>query len=284
MASRPRVYIGRLPSRARESDVERFFRGYGKVRDVMLKNGFGFVELDDYRDADDAIRDLDGRELCGERVSLEIAKGIPRGAGGAFVSGYVPPPASSRYYSDKGRSRDSGRSGGGGASSRPGFGRPSNGYKVIIENLSTHCNWQDLKDMCEEYGEILYADAHHYRRNEAVVEFAKKGDMEYAVQKLDGKAVNGKRMKMIPENNRHSRSLSPLAKSRSRSRERHSSRRSRGRDDQSRSRSPIGRKRSRSDDDGHHNGRDRNRSGSVDRYESRRSRSSRGSRSRSRSD
>ena len=85
--SRPRVYVGRLSSRAREYDVEKFFRGYGKVRDIMLKNGYGFVEFDDYKDADDAIHDLNGRELCGERVMLEIAKGIPRGAGGAFVSG-----------------------------------------------------------------------------------------------------------------------------------------------------------------------------------------------------
>ena len=38
-----RVYIGRLPYQAREKDVERFFRGFGRIRDVNLKNGFGFV-------------------------------------------------------------------------------------------------------------------------------------------------------------------------------------------------------------------------------------------------
>ena len=38
-----RVYIGRLSYHAREKDVERFFKGFGKVRDVMLKNGYGFV-------------------------------------------------------------------------------------------------------------------------------------------------------------------------------------------------------------------------------------------------
>lgn len=38
-----RVYIGNLPSRATERDVEHFFRGYGRIREVMLKNGFGFV-------------------------------------------------------------------------------------------------------------------------------------------------------------------------------------------------------------------------------------------------
>ena len=41
--STSRVYIGRLPSRATRRDVERFFRGFGRIRDVVLKNGFGFV-------------------------------------------------------------------------------------------------------------------------------------------------------------------------------------------------------------------------------------------------
>lgn len=38
-----RLYVGRLSSRASERDVEHFFRGYGKIADVVLKDGFGFV-------------------------------------------------------------------------------------------------------------------------------------------------------------------------------------------------------------------------------------------------
>ena len=38
-----RVYIGRLSYQAKEKDVERFFRGFGRIRDINLKNGFGFV-------------------------------------------------------------------------------------------------------------------------------------------------------------------------------------------------------------------------------------------------
>lgn len=38
-----RVYIGRLSYRASERDIEHFFRGYGRIRDIVLKNGFGFV-------------------------------------------------------------------------------------------------------------------------------------------------------------------------------------------------------------------------------------------------
>jgi len=38
-----RVYIGRIPDTARDRDVERFFKGYGRIREILLKNGYGFV-------------------------------------------------------------------------------------------------------------------------------------------------------------------------------------------------------------------------------------------------
>uniref|UniRef100_F1KYU8 Serine/arginine-rich splicing factor 4 n=1 Tax=Ascaris suum TaxID=6253 RepID=F1KYU8_ASCSU len=74
-----RVYVGRLSFRAQERDVERFFRGYGHISEVLMKNGYAFVEFTDYRDADDAVRDLNGRSLFGDRVIVELAKSRPRG-------------------------------------------------------------------------------------------------------------------------------------------------------------------------------------------------------------
>lgn len=38
-----RVFIGRLSHSARDRDVERFFKGYGKIMEIVLKTGFGFV-------------------------------------------------------------------------------------------------------------------------------------------------------------------------------------------------------------------------------------------------
>ena len=42
-----RVYLGRLPPTVRQRDIERFFEGYGKVHDIVIKNGFGFLVGDD---------------------------------------------------------------------------------------------------------------------------------------------------------------------------------------------------------------------------------------------
>uniref|UniRef100_A0A8D3CM36 Serine and arginine rich splicing factor 5b n=1 Tax=Scophthalmus maximus TaxID=52904 RepID=A0A8D3CM36_SCOMX len=77
-----RIFIGRLSPSAREKDVERFFKGYGRIRDIDLKRGFGFVEFDDPRDAEDAVYELDGKELCNERVTIEHARVRLRGGRG----------------------------------------------------------------------------------------------------------------------------------------------------------------------------------------------------------
>uniref|UniRef100_A0A8C7WGL8 Serine and arginine rich splicing factor 6 n=2 Tax=Salmoninae TaxID=504568 RepID=A0A8C7WGL8_ONCMY len=74
----PRIYVGKLNYNAREKDLQRFFNGYGKLMEIDLKNGYGFVEFEDNRDADDAVYELNGKELCGERVTVEHARGPRR--------------------------------------------------------------------------------------------------------------------------------------------------------------------------------------------------------------
>ena len=46
------------------------FSKYGPVRNVWVARrppGFAFVEMEDPRDADDAVRGLDGTRICGSR-------------------------------------------------------------------------------------------------------------------------------------------------------------------------------------------------------------------------
>lgn len=64
-----RVYVGHIPYEARERDIERFFKGYGRIREILLKRGFAFVELGDPRDADDAVYELNGRSMLGMRFA-----------------------------------------------------------------------------------------------------------------------------------------------------------------------------------------------------------------------
>lgn len=43
MSSGTRVYVGRLSNDTREKDLERFFKGYGRLTEVLMKNGYSFV-------------------------------------------------------------------------------------------------------------------------------------------------------------------------------------------------------------------------------------------------
>ena len=61
--------------------------------------GFAFVEFDDERDAEDAVRGLDGTQMCGVRVRVEHSTGRVRpkpwargggGGGGRDRGGYNP--------------------------------------------------------------------------------------------------------------------------------------------------------------------------------------------------
>lgn len=64
-----RVYIGRLARDARERDLERLFKGYGDIREINIKNGYGFVEFKDPRDAEDVVYDFHGKDFLGERYA-----------------------------------------------------------------------------------------------------------------------------------------------------------------------------------------------------------------------
>jgi arginine/serine-rich splicing factor 4/5/6 len=207
-----RVYVGRLSYDVRERDLEKFFKGYGRVREILLKNGFGFVEFDDYRDADDAVYELNGKDLLGERVVLEHARGPSRRAGNSFTrrrGGWM----------DKGMSRDQSRS-------DKRYGPPTRtDYRVIVENLSSRVSWQDLKDFMRAAGEVTYADAHKQHRNEGVVEFSTRSDMHNAIDKLNGTELSGRKIKIVEDRHRRRRSRT-RSRSRSirRSRSRSSSR------------------------------------------------------------
>ncbi|KOB69761.1 Splicing factor arginine/serine-rich 6 [Operophtera brumata] len=149
-----RVYVGGLPHGVRDRDLEKFFKGLGRISDVLIKNGYGFVEFEDYRDADDAVYELNGKELLGERVVVEPARGIDRSA--------------DRYRRERPSDRDRGRSRyDNGLNYR--YGPPTRTeYRLTVENLSSRISWQDLKDYMRQAGEVTYADAHKQHRNEGI--------------------------------------------------------------------------------------------------------------------
>lgn len=63
------LYVGNLSAEGDEKAIRALFSRYGVVREVLMKNGYAFVEFEDACSADTAMRDLNG-ELMFTRKSL----------------------------------------------------------------------------------------------------------------------------------------------------------------------------------------------------------------------
>uniref|UniRef100_A0A4W5QLX2 Serine and arginine rich splicing factor 6b n=1 Tax=Hucho hucho TaxID=62062 RepID=A0A4W5QLX2_9TELE len=193
----PRVYVGRLSYRVREEDIHSFFFcGCGMLLEVDLKN----VEFDDTRDADDAVYELNGKDLHGERVIIEHARG---------------PRTDRDGYGGGGSSGGGGRNNSGYSSRiRTGwdkYGQPvRTEYRLIVDNLSSRCSWQDLK---------VNTGSEQERPNEGVIAFCSRSDMR-ALDKLDGTNINRRKMEDKPRRRRSYSGSCSRSHSRRRSRSR----------------------------------------------------------------
>ncbi|PAV76864.1 hypothetical protein WR25_25964 [Diploscapter pachys] len=92
-----KVYVGGLPNDATSQELEDVFYRFGRIRKVWVARrppGFAFVEFEDGRDAEDAVKALDGSRICGVRARVELSHGRRRnggsggGGGGGGGGGY----------------------------------------------------------------------------------------------------------------------------------------------------------------------------------------------------
>jgi len=76
------LFVGRLPLDLRPRELEDLFIKYGRIsRCDVKRGGYGFVEYEDPRDAEDAIKYCDGMRAFGGRIVVEWARGSNRGGG-----------------------------------------------------------------------------------------------------------------------------------------------------------------------------------------------------------
>ncbi|QDV33480.1 RNA recognition motif domain-containing protein [Tautonia plasticadhaerens] len=83
-----RLYVGNLAYSVNDADLLALFEQYGAVRSAQVlkdretnrSRGFGFVEMDNDDEADNAISALDGQDNAGRRLTVNEAR--PRTPGG----------------------------------------------------------------------------------------------------------------------------------------------------------------------------------------------------------
>ena len=76
------IYIGNLSYEISEEDLQKTFSEFGEVVSVKIikdqyngrSKGFGFVEMPNRVEANNAIADLNDKELKGRRIKVNMAK------------------------------------------------------------------------------------------------------------------------------------------------------------------------------------------------------------------
>nr|CAD7454398.1 unnamed protein product [Timema tahoe] len=195
-----KVYVGNLSSSASKHEIESAFSKYGPLRNVWVArnpSGFAFVEFEDPRDAEDAVRGLDGTRVCGTRVRVEMSSGRSRrGGGGRRGSG----PPRSRSPRRRTRSRSRSRSGSPRRSRSDSRDRRYRDWdlscKVYVGNLGSSASKHDIESAFSKYGPLKNVWVARNPPGFAFVEYEDPRDAEDAVRGLDGTRVCGSRVRV----------------------------------------------------------------------------------------
>lgn len=205
-----------------------FFR---TLTPLLSPIGFAFVEFEDKRDAEYAVKDMDGRQIMGKRVRCELSR-----RGGA-------------------RGEEVAKSARGPPQRTP--------YRIKISGLPENASWKELKDIFRKDTEPVYVDLRG--RGTAVAEFAAEADVGRAIELFNDTKVMGSRIRIekdLTDGNERSDSWQKVDRPSRREggRDRDRDRDRGGGRDRSRSRERYsGRDRSRSRDRYRGSGRDRDR-------------------------
>ena len=117
-----KLFIGSLSFSTTSEGLREFFTQCGNVTSATVitdqfsgrSRGFGFVEMSTPEEAQAAVQRLNGKDLDGRQIKVEMAK--PAGSGGGGGGARRP-----------GGGGGGGRGGFGGGGGRPGGGRPGGG-------------------------------------------------------------------------------------------------------------------------------------------------------------
>lgn len=93
-----KLYVGGLAYSVTDKELEELFAAQGKIisatvikdRDSGQSKGFGFVEMDDIKEAQGAIKELNGKDLSGRSIMVNQARPQEdrRPTGGSFRRTY----------------------------------------------------------------------------------------------------------------------------------------------------------------------------------------------------
>lgn len=94
------IYVGNLPYRTTEEELSTTFSEFGQVKSARIikdretgqSKGFGFVEMPDRNEGQEAIRAMDGKEYLGRTLKVNEARPKSPDTSGRFSRSSGPRP------------------------------------------------------------------------------------------------------------------------------------------------------------------------------------------------
>lgn len=71
----PQIFITHLSRHINEDDLRYSFKGFGEIRSIQIKKGYGFITFDKISSAQAAIAEMDGKELDGSKIVVAPTNG-----------------------------------------------------------------------------------------------------------------------------------------------------------------------------------------------------------------
>ncbi len=76
------IYVGNLSYKMTDESLGKLFAEFGSVseskvvtdRETRRSKGFGFIEMPNQEEGEEAIKQLDGREIDGRNIKVNVAK------------------------------------------------------------------------------------------------------------------------------------------------------------------------------------------------------------------
>ncbi|MCY3818511.1 MAG: RNA-binding protein [Gammaproteobacteria bacterium] len=77
-----KIYIGNMPYSVTSEELSALFEAHGRVQDAQViadretgrSKGFGFIDMPDNSEADEAIKALNGTQLKGRQITVNQAR------------------------------------------------------------------------------------------------------------------------------------------------------------------------------------------------------------------
>ena len=181
------IFVGNLTYHCTPDDLRDFFSQIGDVvrADIITSRGhhrgMGTVEFTDAKYVDEAIRQYDGSMFMDRQIFVRQDNPPPATAPSTFS----PSSSASSYERRNGPRKQI-------------TGPPplrQQGYEILVGNIPFSLNWQALKDMFRDCGEVTRADVEldrdGYSRGFGTVIFADEESMNRAIDKYNGYEIEG---------------------------------------------------------------------------------------------